>query len=76
MVERSKTLSAEVLAACRAEPTVDVRTARLALGIGEGLAYQLIARDEFPVRVLRAGRKLRVPSAELLAALGLDERVS
>ncbi len=65
---------AELVAACRAAPTVPlVPTAAEALGIGAGLAYELAARGEFPVTVLRLGRLLRVPSAELLAVLGVAD---
>ncbi len=50
----------------------DVPTASAVLGIGTNLGYQLAAADEFPVRILRLGRKLRVPTAELLIVLGLS----
>lgn len=44
-----------------AEPlTVTLPTAAELLGIGERTAYDLVARDEFPVPVLRIGRSLRV----------------
>ena len=45
--------------------TVSVEVAARLLGISRGLAYELIAKDEFPVRVLRLGRRLVVPRAVL-----------
>jgi hypothetical protein len=51
--------------------TTDLPTAGRALGIGGNLAYELNTRGEFPVRVLRLGRKYRVPVADLLEYLGV-----
>lgn len=42
-----------------------------ALGIGRTASYELQARGEFPVTVLRLGNKFRVPTAELHALLGV-----
>lgn len=42
-----------------------------ALGVGRSAAYDLVRRGEWPCRVLRLGRQLRVPTAELMAALGI-----
>jgi hypothetical protein len=50
--------------------TTDVPTACAALGIGVNLGYDLIRRDDFPVRVFRLGRRLVVPTADLMATLG------
>ena len=44
------------------------------LGMGMNLGYQVAAAGEFPVRVLKLGRKLRVPTADLVALLGLSGR--
>jgi excisionase family DNA binding protein len=41
--------------------TYSVTDAARRLGISRRHAYQLIERDEFPVRVLRAGGQLLVP---------------
>jgi predicted DNA-binding transcriptional regulator AlpA len=41
------------------------------LGIGRTHAYNLAAAGRFPVRVLRLGRVIRVPTAPLLYLLGL-----
>ncbi len=40
------------------------------LGISTSLGYELIARDEFPCRIIRAGRRIIVPRAELDRVLG------
>jgi hypothetical protein len=50
--------------------TTDVETAALILGIGRTLAYELVRADEFPVRLIRIRRRIRVPVADLLALLG------
>lgn len=47
--------------------TVDVVIAAAAFGIGRTHAYELVKRNEFPVRVIRIGRRLRVVTADLLA---------
>ena len=52
-------------------PTVDVQTAARLLGIGRTTAYQLASRNALPVPAVRIGRSLRIPSAPLLALLGL-----
>ncbi|WP_350309817.1 helix-turn-helix domain-containing protein [Arthrobacter sp. fls2-241-R2A-172] len=52
-------------------PTLSVwPDAARALGIGRATAYDLIKRGEFPIRVLRLGRKFRVSRADLLTYLG------
>ncbi len=51
-------------------PIVDVPTAARVLGIGRSLAYDLVRRDEWPTKVLRIGRLIKIPSAPLLALLG------
>lgn len=47
-----------------------VGTAAEILGIGRSTAHDLIARGEFPVATLRAGRRILVPTQPLLEALG------
>ena len=42
-----------------------------ALGLCRSSVYELARRDELPVRTLRLGRLLKVPTAELLAVLGI-----
>ena len=56
-------------------PTVPLwPDAASALGIGRTLTYELAQRGELPVRVLRLGRVMRVPTGDLLAVLGITER--
>ncbi|GIL25512.1 hypothetical protein [Actinocatenispora comari] len=55
-----------------APTVVDLATAARALGIGRTLAYRLVRDNQFPVPVLRTGHHYRVPSATLLATLGLS----
>jgi excisionase family DNA binding protein len=43
-----------------------------ALGVGRCVAYDLVKRGEFPVRVLRLGSKYRIPTEELLKYLGIE----
>lgn len=50
--------------------TTDVPTAGAVLGIGRTTAYQLVQAGQFPVPVLRLGRRIVVPVPYLLAVLG------
>jgi hypothetical protein len=50
--------------------TTDIVTAGAVLGIGRSLAYELAQSGEFPVPVLRVGRRYVVPTAGLLTLLG------
>ncbi|MFF9347581.1 DNA-binding protein [Streptomyces sp. NPDC014734] len=54
--------------------SVDLRTAARAFGMCMGTAYRLVARDEFPCPTVPVGRRHRVRTVELLAALGIEER--
>ncbi|MFE3148765.1 helix-turn-helix domain-containing protein [Streptomyces sp. NPDC059218] len=53
---------------------VDLRTAARALGIASTTAYRLIREDNFPCPVLRVGRRYRIPTTELMRALGIEDR--
>ena len=53
-------------------PVLDVPTAGRLLGLGRSAAYDLIVAGLWPTPVLRLGRRLRIPTAPLLALLGLD----
>jgi predicted DNA-binding transcriptional regulator AlpA len=53
---------------------VDLPTAARLLGIGRSSAYELVRTGQWPIPVIRAGRLIRVPTAPLLAALGLADR--
>ncbi len=48
-----------------------IQAARL-LGIGRSSAYQAVKAGTWPTRVLRIGRTIRIPAAEVLALLGID----
>lgn len=61
----------EVVALARNETSTNMVTACRAHGIGSNLGYELHARGELPFRVVRLGRKLRVPTASLLESLGI-----
>lgn len=53
-------------------PAVDLwPTAARVVGIGRSTAYELVKTGEWPTRVLRLGRRIRVPTAELLAYVGV-----
>lgn len=52
------------------EPTIDVPRAARLLGVtGRATAYDAAHRGEIPF--IRVGRKMRVPTAKVLALLGL-----
>jgi hypothetical protein len=51
--------------------TTDIETAAAILGIGRTLAFELARTEQFPVRLLRMGRRIVVPVADLLAYLGV-----
>jgi hypothetical protein len=50
--------------------TTDLATAGAIIGIGRTLTFQLAGAGEFPVRVLRLGRRAVVPTQDLLKYLG------
>ncbi|MDX3571096.1 helix-turn-helix domain-containing protein [Streptomyces sp. ID05-47C] len=54
--------------------TVDLRTACRAFGIGSTTAYRLIREGEFPCSIRRVGRRYRIPTNELMRALGIEDR--
>lgn len=49
--------------------TVDVETACSAFGVSRSYGYELVARDEFPARVIKVGGRRRVITASIIAAL-------
>ena len=57
--------------AMRLPTSVDLMTAARALRLSRNKAYKLAKADEFPCRVIRIGDMWRVPTAELLAVLGI-----
>lgn len=52
--------------------TTDVATAGAILGIGRTKAYELAKTGQFPVPLLRAGRRYLVPVPVLLRLLGAE----
>lgn len=52
---------------------VDLPTAARLLGIGRTSAYELVRTGQWPTPVIRVGRLIRVPTAPLLAALGVTQ---
>ncbi|MFK3984503.1 helix-turn-helix domain-containing protein [Micromonospora sp. NPDC050397] len=52
--------------------TTDVETAGEILGIGRTKAYELAKSGEFPVRILRIGRRYLVSVPALLKLLDVD----
>lgn len=51
---------------------VDVPTAAEALGLGKTAAYELIRCGDWPTPVLRLGKLIRIPTAPLLALVGVQ----
>ncbi len=51
---------------------VDVPTAAAVLGVGRSRAYELVQTGRWPTPVLRFGRNIRVPTAPLLEAVGVE----
>lgn len=58
----------------RSRTTVPLLVAGGALGLGKNSSYQAVERGDFPVPVLRIGRRLVVPTAPLLRVLGVEDR--
>lgn len=58
-----------------AGPTVGIETVAKCFHIHRTTAYELAKRGELGVPVLRLGRTLRVPTAELRRVLGLGEEL-
>ncbi|MFF5655173.1 DNA-binding protein [[Kitasatospora] papulosa] len=54
-------------------PTIDVETAGRAFGIGRATAYRLARGDQFPCKVVRAGRSYRVVTSDLRRVLGVPQ---
>jgi hypothetical protein len=49
--------------------SVDVATAAAAFGISRSYGYELVARGEFPAKVIRVGGRHRVVTASIVHAL-------
>lgn len=49
--------------------TVDVAAAGAAFGLSRSYAYELVARGEFPAKIIRVGSRHRVVTASIIRAL-------
>jgi excisionase family DNA binding protein len=49
-----------------------IQAARL-LRIGRSSAYQAVQAGTWPTRIIRVGRSIRIPAAEVLALLGIPD---
>lgn len=55
-------------------PTVPLwPTAGRILGVSRSTAYEMARTGEWPTRLLRLGRLIKVPTSELLAYVGVDQ---
>ena len=54
--------------------TTDLETAATIPGIGRTLAFELAKTNQFPVRILRLGRRTRISVPELIAYLSGDDK--
>jgi excisionase family DNA binding protein len=54
--------------------TVDAPDAFKALGVSRNTGYSLIKRGEFPLPVIKAGRRLLIPKAALECLLGREPK--
>jgi excisionase family DNA binding protein len=52
---------------------IDIETAGAVLGIGRSKSYEMAKNGEFPVRIVRIGRRYLVPTSAILALLGIDD---
>lgn len=53
-----------------APAVIDVKSAARRLGISKAYAYDLIRKGQFPVRAIRMGNRIVIPTADLDALLG------
>lgn len=54
--------------------TVDISVAAAAFGLSRSYAYELVARGEFPARVLRVGSRYRVTTESIIRVLSDEMR--
>ena len=69
---KNATTSTAVDILASAGATISIPEYAKVTGISRETAYGLAARDELDVRVLRFGRKIRIPTADVRRQLGLD----
>jgi hypothetical protein len=53
------------------QTTTDLPTAGRFFGMGTNASYESYHRGDFPCRVLKLGKRLRVPTADILRELGI-----
>lgn len=70
LVDDQPRLDASDIDLTKLPPTVDIVTAARILGVGRTVAYELVREGAWPTPVIHVGRKIRVPTAPLLALLG------
>lgn len=68
----TKRMTKEELLAIAEEPTTSMRTGARAFGVSAATFYEQYHQGTLPVRVLRIGRSLRIPTADLLRVLGIE----
>lgn len=56
----------------RLPPAITVVQAATLLGIGRSNAYHAVKTQTWPTRVVRIGRCIRIPTAEVLRLLGIE----
>jgi hypothetical protein len=66
----SATLAADEIR--RLPPVLTVVQAAALLGIGRSNAYHAVKTDSWPTRVVRVGKCIRIPTAEVLRLLGIE----
>lgn len=76
VLNRPEPTRAELLKLAATQTSTELPTAGRFFGMGVNASYEAYHRGEFPCRVLRLGRKLRVPTADLLQALGVSDLAS
>lgn len=57
-------------------PSLGLEAAAMVLGIGRTNAYAMVQRGDFPVPVLRIGRRYRVSTQAILKLLGVEPPTS
>lgn len=67
------TTTTSVLDLSNLPPTLDLVEAARILGIGRTLAYEMVREETWPTPIVRAGRKIRIPTVPLLQLLGVRE---
>ena len=56
-------------------PVVSISTAAEVLGLGRSAAYELVRSGQWPTPILRLGRLIKVPTAPLIALVGITPQI-